>query len=76
MVPQPREPAPKTDHRIDLRPKFERGQEIKFKLEVSNTSQQPAVDIDVLDDPDSKPRPIGVLHLVKQRSFFVIAGCP
>lgn len=57
VQPQPRDPAPKSDTRIDLRPKFERGQQIKFKLEVSNTSQQPAVDIDVLDDPDSKPPP-------------------
>ncbi len=57
VVPQPRESAPKTDGRIDLRPKFEKGQEIKFKLEVNSTSEQPAVDIDVLDDPDSKPKP-------------------
>lgn len=55
---QPKDPKPQaqTDGRIDLRPKFERGQEIKFKLEVNNTSQQPAIDIDPLDDPASPPR--------------------
>jgi hypothetical protein len=42
--------------RIDLRPRFERGQSIKLKMEVVNAATQPAVEIDPLDDPmeDSK----------------------
>jgi hypothetical protein len=55
---QPRDPSPtvSTDNRVDLRPKFERGQEIKFKLEVNNVSTAPPDTSDPLDDPaDAKP---------------------
>jgi len=47
-------PAGSTEGRYDLRPKFERGQSIRLKLEVTNLAEQPV--IDVLDDPDDKPR--------------------
>lgn len=53
---QPREPS-REDNRIDLRPKFERGQEVKFKLEVNNVSTAPVDNSDPLDDPeDAKAR--------------------
>lgn len=62
---QPSEATPKSrdatkpersDTRIDLRPRFEKGQSIKLKMEVTSSSQQPATDVDPLDEPD-RPAP-------------------
>lgn len=55
-APQPKDQARSPEGRYDLRPKFERGQTIKLKLEVTNLAEQPAIDIDMLDDPDEKPK--------------------
>jgi hypothetical protein len=46
----------RSDTRIDLRPKFEKGQSIKLKMEVVNSAQHPAIDVDPLDEPD-RPSP-------------------
>ncbi|MBX3378098.1 MAG: hypothetical protein KF678_13975 [Phycisphaeraceae bacterium] len=40
--------------RIDLRPRFEKGQSIKLKMEVVNAATQPAIAI--LDDPSDEPQ--------------------
>jgi hypothetical protein len=62
-IPQPNDPTPNPpraqpqDNRIDLRPKFERGQEFKFKLEVNNIATQPESNFDPLDDPSDKRHP-------------------
>jgi hypothetical protein len=49
------QPARSTEGRYDLRPKFEKGQNIKLKLEVNNLAEQPAIEIDMLEDPEQKP---------------------
>lgn len=50
-------PKARAENRIDLRPRFERGQSIKLKMEVMNSSQTPAIEVDPLDDPDQPKRP-------------------
>src|SRR6185436_6516441 len=52
---QPRETPRSTEGRYDLRPKYERGQSIKLKLEVNNLMEQPAVNVDVLEAPETTP---------------------
>jgi hypothetical protein len=55
--PAEKAPARTTEGRYDLRPKFEKGQTIRLHLEVNNLAEQPVMDLDVLDDPDTKPKP-------------------